>query len=76
MPMFVIKAFDSNYQEIPYAIEDNDFTVEIPEDTTIVNINHMVPCKKHNFGGPCAYMGSTGLCGFIKPCMILMRPSL
>jgi hypothetical protein len=75
MSKMVTKAFSSNYQEIPYAIEDNDFTVDIPEDCTIVNVNHMVPCKNHCFGGPCASM-IRGVCGFANPCMIVMRPMI
>jgi hypothetical protein len=32
MPNFVIKAFDRDYNEIPFAIDEGDFTMEIPDD--------------------------------------------
>lgn len=35
MTNFVIKAFNKNYDEIPFAIEVDDFTMEIPEDCTL-----------------------------------------
>lgn len=37
-PNFVIKAFDKDYNEIPYAIEDDDFTMEIPEDCVLKKV--------------------------------------
>lgn len=38
MPHLVIKAFDKNYNLIPFAIEDGDFTVTIPEDSVLKRV--------------------------------------
>jgi len=41
----VIKAFDKDYNLIPYAIYEDDFTVTIPEDCTLKKI--VQKKKKH-----------------------------
>jgi hypothetical protein len=48
MPNFVIKAFDKDYNEIPFAINDEDFTMEIPEDCILKkqNTNIIKPSKE------------------------------
>ena len=35
MPHFVIKAFDRDYNEVPFAVDDGDFTMEIPDDCVL-----------------------------------------
>jgi hypothetical protein len=37
-PKLIIKAFDKDYNRIPYAIYEDDFTVEIPEDCTLIKL--------------------------------------
>jgi hypothetical protein len=44
MPHFVVKAFDKDYNKIPFAIYDDDFTMEIPDDCVLKKISR----SQHN----------------------------
>lgn len=61
MPTFVRKAFNKDYELIPYAIYDDDFIVEIPEDCVLKK--KVVRRECMNCGG-----GGANRCGMNVEC--------
>lgn len=37
-PFMTVKAFDKDYNEIPFAVEEGDFTIRIPVDCVLKKI--------------------------------------
>lgn len=63
MPKFVIKAFDRDYNEVPFAVDDGDFTVKIPDDCTLKRMaqQDLQATNKHG-----SSEGSTQICPACK----------